>query len=49
MTPTGAEAVEKAGASYKAGFGLDFRNPWVIGGAIGLGVLTVAALSGRRG
>lgn len=48
MTPTGTKAVEVAGASYKAGFGIDFRNPWVIGGAIGLGVLTVAALAGGR-
>lgn len=48
MTPTGAEAVEKAGASYKAGFGIDFRNPWVIGAGIGGAVLLVALMSGGR-
>lgn len=48
FTTPGRQTVEVAGAAYKQSFGLDFRNPWVIGGAIGLGVLTVAALAGGR-
>lgn len=48
MTPTGTQAVEAAGASYKAGFGLDLRNPWVIGAGIGAAVLLVALATRGR-
>lgn len=48
FTSPGRGTVEAAGAAYKKSFGIDFRNPWVIGGAIGVGVLTVAALAGGR-
>ena len=42
FTPEGRGAVEQAGASYKAAMGgIDFKNPLVLGGIIGGGLLLV--------
>lgn len=36
FTPQGQQVVQAAGASYKQSYGL---NPWIIGGAVGVGAL----------
>lgn len=45
FTPTGKQAVETAGAAYKQSFGIDFRNPVVLGVGIGGAALLVVLLA----